>query len=115
MYDFRDRIPTQANRKKITFEDGSIKYGTVEFADNPVEDGSKLNRNTFMEVQGFSGASISFNPNGSILETFDSGNKLLTEILPNGNVRETLTSFLGKITIKTTIFNSDGSISEVMS
>lgn len=115
MFDFRDRVPSVPNRKKITYDGGTVEYATVEFDDSPVEVGSGLNRASLMEAQGFAGSSTVFNPNGSITETSDLGNVLLTEFLPDGSIRETLTSFLGKITIKTTIFNPDGSISEVMS
>lgn len=116
MFDFRDRVPSVPNRKKITFEDdGSIKYATIEFADNPIEDGSKLNRLSLMESQGFAGKTTIFNPDGSITTNFDSGNVLVSEFLSDGSIKETLTSFEGKITIKTVTFNIDGSISEVMS
>lgn len=43
---WKDRVPTNANRKKITFEDTSLgtKYATVEYADEPIEEGTPLNR-----------------------------------------------------------------------
>ena len=43
---WKDRVPTRANRKKITFEDESLgtKYATVEYADEPTEQGTPLNR-----------------------------------------------------------------------
>ena len=43
---WKDRVPTMANRKKITFEDETLgtKYATVEYADEPTEQGTPLNR-----------------------------------------------------------------------
>lgn len=44
---FIDRIPTYANRMKITPESGSAYYATVERADSPIENGTPLNAETF--------------------------------------------------------------------
>lgn len=39
----KDRVPTYPNRKKIVFEDdGSIRYATIEYADEPTEPGSPM-------------------------------------------------------------------------
>lgn len=53
MKDFIDRMPTKAGRRKLTFDDGEVKYATVEMADEPLEEGTPLNRRAFMEFQGF--------------------------------------------------------------
>lgn len=115
MINWKDRVPTQPNRKKITFEDGTIKNAVIEYADNPTTTGTNLNRATLMDAQGFSGVTTTFNANGSITEIFVNGNTLLTEFLANGDIKESLTDSAGDVTIKVTKFNSDGSISEVMS
>ena len=40
----KDRIPTKPNRKKIIFEDdNSVRYATVEYADEPLEEGTPIN------------------------------------------------------------------------
>ena len=39
--------------RKITYEDGSVEYVTVEMADEPTETGTALNREAFMSLQGF--------------------------------------------------------------
>lgn len=44
---FVDRIPTLPNRKKLTFDDQSIKYAKVEYADEPFEEGTFLNKANF--------------------------------------------------------------------
>lgn len=50
MFNIKDRIPTYPNRKKITFEDtGEEKYALIEYADEPTENGTFLNRSLFLE------------------------------------------------------------------
>ena len=45
---FKDRVPSKPNRKKITFEDdNTVRYATVEYADEPIEEGTPLNKSTF--------------------------------------------------------------------
>ena len=42
---WKDRVPTEPNRKKITFEDDdSVRYAIIEYADEPVEEGTALNK-----------------------------------------------------------------------
>ena len=50
--EFVDRTSENPNRFKITYEDsGSSSYAKIELADNPIEVGTPLNRNTFQEMQ----------------------------------------------------------------
>ena len=42
----QDRQPTKPNRIKLTFDDGTVKYATLERADEPTVVGSPLNKNT---------------------------------------------------------------------
>lgn len=54
----KDRIPKYPNRKKIVFEDDkSVRYATIEYADEPLEEGSPLNAFTLDAIV----------PNGVIL------------------------------------------------
>lgn len=54
----KDRVPKYPNRKKIVFEDdGSTRYATIEYADEPAEDGSPINALTLDSIV----------PNGAIL------------------------------------------------
>lgn len=40
----QDRQPTKPNRVKITFDDGTVKYGYIERADEPTVEGTPLNK-----------------------------------------------------------------------
>lgn len=53
MKDFVDRQPTKVGRRKITYEDGTSEFVTVEMADEPTVEGTALNREAFMNLQGF--------------------------------------------------------------
>lgn len=110
MKDFVDRQPTKAGRRKLTFDDGEVKYATVEMADDPVVEGTPLNRESFMALQGFADANTTFNEDGSITETNGNGDVLLTEFNDDGSITETFTSTGGLSVKKTTTFNEDGSI-----
>lgn len=47
----KDRVPTKPNRKKITFEDdSSVRYATVEYADEPVEAGTAVNKQNVIDT-----------------------------------------------------------------
>lgn len=43
-----DRVPTYPGRVKMTKEDGSVEYVTMERADEPTQVGTPLNKNTFL-------------------------------------------------------------------
>lgn len=115
MINFVDRIPTQTGRRKITHADGTAEYVTVEMADNPTVEGTPLNRAAFMALQGFETVTTVFNTDGSITATNAAGDKIVTTVLENGNIQDKFTSADGSTITKTTTFNSDGSISEVLS
>ena len=83
----------------------------IEFVDKTEsQSGTKINRFSLMAIQGFIPSTIEFMQDGSIKETNSLGQIKTTTFEPNGNVKEV---FEGEYTItKTTIFNSDGSITE---
>lgn len=85
----------------------------IEFIDKSENvNGTPLNREKMMAIQGFVGNEIKFNSDGSIEETNQYGEKKITKFNNDGSVEET---FVGEKTItKTTYFNSDGGISEVI-
>ena len=85
----------------------------VDFKDKTSEqEGTKINRNALMAIQGFQAKTIKFNTDGSIVETNSNGHTLTTTFGTNTVVEK----FVGEKAItKTTTFNSDGSISEVIS
>jgi hypothetical protein len=86
----------------------------IEFIDKTSDqNGTPINRENLMAMQGFIATNTVFNDDGSITETNNNG-EVLTTIF---NEDDTITEiFVGEKTItKTTIFNSDNSISEVIS
>ena len=48
---FTDRVPTYANRVRVTPESGSAFYATIERADSPLTEGTPLNAATFNSMQ----------------------------------------------------------------
>ena len=48
---FEDRVPTYANRVKITPESGSAYFATMERADEPIRAGTPMNAETFNAMQ----------------------------------------------------------------
>ena len=48
--EFKDRVPQKPGRVKITPEDGSIFYATLERADDPIQEGTPLNARNFNEM-----------------------------------------------------------------
>ena len=112
MRNFKNRVPTQPNRKKITFEDNQeVRYATVEFADNPTDEGTPINRDNIMAVQGLDGSLTIFNPDGTIDTTYSDGTIVKVTFNPDGTILETVTNNT-QIINKKTNFNADGSIKE---
>ena len=115
MKDFLDRQPTKAGRRLLTHEDGTTEYVTVAMADEPTEEGTPLNRATFMALQGIEGMKITFNSDGSIAETNDKNEIMTTIFNADGSITERFVNSNGLTISKTTIFNADGSITERVS
>ena len=85
----------------------------IEFIDKTSEqNGTPINRENLMAIQGFQAKTTKFNADGSITETNSDGHTLTTTFNADGSITET---FVGEKTItKTTSFESDGNISEVV-
>lgn len=85
-----------------------------EFIDKTSEQqGTPINREAMMAVQGFENNTVVFNADGSITETNANGDTLTTTFNADGSITE---AFVGEKTITKTIkFNSDNSITEVLS
>lgn len=50
--EFKDRVANKPNRVKLTYEDsGASSFVTVELADEPIENGTPLNKQTFDNLQ----------------------------------------------------------------
>ena len=86
----------------------------VDFKDKTSEEnGTPINRENLMAMQGFIANDTVFNADGSITETNGKDEILTTVFNDDGSITET---FTGEKTItKTTTFNDDGSITEVIS
>ncbi len=86
----------------------------IDFIDKTSEqNGTPINRKHLMAIQGFIGNNVVFNPNGSITETNSEGQTKTTVFNSDRSISEI---FTGEKTItKTTFFNPDGSITEVIS
>lgn len=77
------------------------------------QNGTPINRELLMAIQGFEAKTTTFNDDGSITETNGLGHTKTTTFNGDGSITET---FVGEKTItKTTKFNTDGSITEVIS
>lgn len=85
-----------------------------EFIDKTSEqNGTPINRANLMAIQGFIGLTVSYGYNGEIIETNSNGETLTTVKNQDGSYTQT---FVGEKTIiKTTTFNADGTITEVIS
>lgn len=76
------------------------------------QNGTPVNRDLLMAIQGFDARTTTFNDDGSITETNGLGHTKTTTFNDDGSITET---FVGEKTItKTTTFNEDGSIAEVI-
>lgn len=86
----------------------------VDFIDKTSENnGTPLNRKNMMAIQGFIAKTTTFDDDGSVVETTSDGHTKTTKRNPDGSITET---FVGEKTItKTITFNSDRSITEVVS
>ena len=58
----QDRIPGKPNRKKITYEDGTIQYATVEYADEPIAEGTPINKATLLQDDTAAALALGDNP-----------------------------------------------------
>ena len=85
-----------------------------EFIDKTSENsGTPINRANLMAIQGFIGLTVSYGDNGEIIETNSNGETLTTVKNQDGSYTQ---PFVGEKTItKTTTFNADGTITEVIS
>lgn len=75
----KDRLSTKPNRFKLTLEDGTSQYVTIERADEPTEEGTLLNRASLLSasVQSLLGLTDDGTPSDALAElanrTYDTG------------------------------------------
>ena len=113
MYNITDRIPQNPNQWTMQKSDGSSETVTLERADNPVNVGTPINRETLLGMQGFVGGTITFESSGNIVEANETGT-MTTEFLSDGSIKQTFSGADGQTIIKTTTFGADGNITEVL-
>ena len=117
MKEFIDRV--SSGKKIIRYENGTTQTVTIENAEDATVEGTPINRENLMAMQGFIATKTdppTKNKLGEdqIIQTnVETGEQLITTFKLNGQIEE---KFIGEKTItKTTTFNADGSISEVIS
>lgn len=115
MKDFLDRQPTKAGRRKITYEDGTSEYVMVEMADEPTVEGTPLNRETFMNLQGFATEDTTISEDGDVTTVtvnHADGGKTVTEITVESEtltrVVATYTGHSGLVNVKETTIDTSG-------
>lgn len=120
MKDFLDRIPTQAGRRKITHADGTNEYVTVEMADEPSVEGTPLNREALMNVQGFSNEDTTISKSGNVTTvtiTHGDGGKTVIIITKNSSTLTTVVSKYtgpsGSVITKTTTIDTSSSVTRI--
>jgi hypothetical protein len=120
MKDFLDRIPTQVGRRKITHSDGTSEYVTVEMADEPSVEGTPLNREALMNVQGFSNEDTTISTSGNVTTvtiTHSDGGKTVTTITKNSSTLTTVVSKYtgpsGNVITKTTTIDTSSSVTRI--
>jgi len=112
MRNFKNRIPAleKANRKKITLEDGSSYFAFVETADDG-ENGTPINRETMMALQGMDNCTTEFLTDSSIKETYGDGSFKQVIFNADGSIIEHFEKD-GQIIEKQITFSTDGNILE---
>ena len=84
-----------------------------EFIDKTTEEnGTPINRNAMMAIQGFESLTTEIKSDGSIVQTNDEGQTLTTTVDEEGSIVQV---FVGEKTITKTISVIEGKIVEVIS
>ena len=110
MKEFVDRASTYKGRKTITYEDGTQQTVTIENADEPVADGTPINRETFMAIQEYNNENVVFEAN-SIIKTNSNGEIETITFSDNQIIKE----FVGEKTITQKItFTESGYTKELI-
>ena len=115
MKEFVDRQPTQAGRRKITYEDGTSEFVTVEMADEPAVEGTALNREAFMNMQGFASENTTISETDNVTTVtvqHEDGGCTVTEITVESDtltrVVATYTGPSGLVNVKETTIDTSG-------
>lgn len=111
----KDRTPLYPGRVRLTPVSGQSNVYDMSRNDSPTQEGSKINAYMLNAIYGFDNITTSFKSDGSI-EQYDSntGGKIITKFLSNGSIEQILQDNSGNSIKKTTTFNPNGSIQEVL-
>ena len=114
MVEITDRVSKNVNQFTIIKSDGSSENVILVSNEVPIIEGTPINRDTLMAIQGFIGITTVFEDDGSITETNSQGHIMKTIFNSDGSITERFTAD-GRTIAKTTYFDEDGTIREVMS
>lgn len=109
MIDFIDRV--YSGKKIIKYENGTTETVTIESAEDATVEGTPINRENMMAIQGFFGMTTE-KKDGGILQTNAEGHTLFTIKNDDGSITQT---FTGKKVITKTIKKEGDKIVEVIS
>ena len=110
--DFIDRV--SSGKKIIKYENGTTETVTIENAEDATVEGTPINRENIMAIQGFENNNVDIveNEDGSytITEVNNDNHTLTVNTVENEDGSNTITeTFVGEKTItKTTTFNAEG-------
>ena len=99
MKDFLDRQPTKVGRRKLTYEDGTSEFVTVTMADEPTEEGTPLNREAFLALQGVDNSSTEISKADGVttIKNTNAENEItITTISKSNGVTNIETAFTNK-------------------
>lgn len=111
MIDFIDRV--SSGKKIIKYENGTTETVTIENAEDATVEGTPINRENMMAIQGFVGMTTE-KKDGGVLQTNSNGDKLFTIKNTDDSITQTFTGKNGKVITKT-IKKENGKIVEVIS
>lgn len=111
MIDFIDRV--SSGKKILRYENGTTETVTIENAEDATVEGTPINRENMMAIQGFIGMTTEKQADGSILQTNADGHTLLTVKNSDGSITQIFTG--EKLVITKIITKQDGKIVEVIS
>lgn len=109
----RDRVSRFPNRIRLV-PTGKVNEYDLQRADNPIEEGTKIDAKLLRGIYGMENSEIIFNEDGSIIEYDpDTLTLIKTTFKPNGSILEEMKDEkTGRKIIKETKFKSNGNIEE---
>lgn len=109
----KNRVPRYPGRVDLSPVSGNV-YDMTR-ADQPTQAGTPVNAELLNAIYGFDNVETTFQRNGNILQRDpNTGAQILTHFNSDGSIIETFSQGSAPALVKTTIFEADGSISEVL-